>query len=293
MIDFGNVITAMVTPFDKQGDVDYKKAIELANYLIDHGTDTILLAGTTGESPTLTHEEEYQLFKKIKYEIGTKALIMAGTGSNCTKTAMNATRKAEECGIDAVLQVVPYYNKPSQEGLYQHFSTIATHTKLPIMLYNIPGRSSAKLEVETIQRLAGVKNIVSIKEASGSVDIIKQLRAALPEKFKIYSGDDALTLSFLEAGAEGVVSVASHCVGIQLQEMVSFYHQEEYIEAEKINKKLKPLFDVLFITSNPVPVKAALRLMGMDVGSVRLPLVEANELEVTQINDVLARLKLL
>jgi 4-hydroxy-tetrahydrodipicolinate synthase len=293
MIDFGNVITAMVTPFDKQGDVDYKKAIELANYLIDHGTDTILLAGTTGESPTLTHEEEYQLFKKIKYEIGTKALIMAGTGSNCTKTAMNATRKAEECGIDAVLQVVPYYNKPSQEGLYQHFSTIATHTKLPIMLYNIPGRSSAKLEVETIQRLAGVKNIVSIKEASGSVDIIKQLRAALPEKFKIYSGDDALTLSFLEAGAVGVVSVASHCVGIQLQEMVSFYHQEEYIEAEKINKKLKPLFDVLFITSNPVPVKAALRLMGMDVGSVRLPLVEANELEVTQINDVLARLKLL
>jgi len=293
MIDFGNVITAMVTPFDKQGDVDYKKAIELANYLIDHGTDTILLAGTTGESPTLTHEEEYQLFKKIKYEIGTKALIMAGTGSNCTKTAMNATRKAEECGIDAVLQVVPYYNKPSQEGLYQHFSTIATHTKLPIMLYNIPGRSSAKLEVETIQRLAGVKNIVSIKEASGSVDIIKQLRAALPEKFKIYSGDEALTLSFLEAGAVGVVSVASHCVGIQLQEMVSFYHQEEYIEAEKINKKLKPLFDVLFITSNPVPVKAALRLMGMDVGSVRLPLVEANELEVTQINDVLARLKLL
>jgi 4-hydroxy-tetrahydrodipicolinate synthase len=293
MIDFGNVITAMVTPFDKQGDVDYKKAIELANYLIDHGTDTILLAGTTGESPTLTHEEEYQLFKKIKSEIGTKALIMAGTGSNCTKTAMNATRKAEECGIDAVLQVVPYYNKPSQEGLYQHFSTIATHTKLPIMLYNIPGRSSAKLEVETIQRLAGVKNIVSIKEASGSVDIIKQLRAALPEKFKIYSGDDALTLSFLEAGAVGVVSVASHCVGIQLQEMVSFYHQEEYIEAEKINKKLKPLFDVLFITSNPVPVKAALRLMGMDVGSVRLPLVEANELEVNQINDVLARLKLL
>ena len=293
MIDFGNVITAMVTPFDKQGDVDYKKAIELANYLIDHGTDTILLAGTTGESPTLTHEEEYQLFKKIKSEIGTKALIMAGTGSNCTKTAMNATRKAEECGIDAVLQVVPYYNKPSQEGLYQHFSTIATHTKLPIMLYNIPGRSSAKLEVETIQRLAGVKNIVSIKEASGSVDIIKQLRAALPEKFKIYSGDDALTLSFLEAGAVGVVSVASHCVGIQLQEMVSFYHQEEYIEAEKINKKLKPLFDVLFITSNPVPVKAALRLMGMDVGSVRLPLVEANELEVNQINDILARLKLL
>jgi 4-hydroxy-tetrahydrodipicolinate synthase len=293
MIDFGNVITAMVTPFDKKGDVDYKKAIELANYLIDHGTDTILLAGTTGESPTLTHEEEYQLFKKIKSEIGTKALIMAGTGSNCTKTAMNATRKAEECGIDAVLQVVPYYNKPSQEGLYQHFSTIATHTKLPIMLYNIPGRSSAKLEVETIQRLAGVKNIVSIKEASGSVDIIKQLRAALPEKFKIYSGDDALTLSFLEAGAVGVVSVASHCVGIQLQEMVSFYHQEEYIEAEKINKKLKPLFDVLFITSNPVPVKAALRLMGMDVGSVRLPLVEANELEVNQINDVLARLKLL
>ena len=293
MIDFGNIITAMVTPFDSSGDVNYDKAIELANYLIDHGTDTLLLAGTTGESPTLTHNEEYQLFKRIKSEIGTKALIMAGTGSNCTQTAIESTKKAEECGIDSILQVVPYYNKPSQEGLYQHFSTIAKNTKLPILLYNIPGRSGAALDVATIQRLVLDKNIVGIKEASGSADIISDLKSVLPSSFQLYCGDDALTLPCLENGAKGVVSVASHCIGIQLQEMVSFFHQNDFIEAEKIHKKYQSLFSVLFITSNPVPVKAALRLMSIDVGSVRLPLVDVTEEEKEQIKDVLKRLELI
>ena len=293
MVALGRLFTAMVTPFDKKGDVDYKQALELTNYLIDHGTDTILLAGTTGESPTLTHDEEYQLFKYIKSEIGTRALIMAGTGSNSTQTAINATKKAEECNIDAVLQVAPYYNKPSQEGLYQHFSAIANSTKLPIMLYNIPGRSGIDIHLSTIQRLATLKNIVGVKEASGSVDIVKQFREGLPKNFQIYSGDDALTFPFLEAGAIGVVSVASHCVGIQLQEMVSFYHQKDFVEAERIHKRLQELFEILFITTNPVPVKVALRLMGIDVGSVRLPLVDASEEQVTQIKNVLSSLDLL
>ncbi len=293
MIDFGNIITAMVTPFDSNGDVNYDKAIELANYLIDHGTDTLLLAGTTGESPTLTHDEEYQLFKRIKEEIGTKALIMAGTGSNCTQTAIESTKKAEECGIDSVLQVVPYYNKPSQEGLYQHFSTIAKNTKLPILLYNIPGRSGVSLDVATIKRLVSDKNIVGMKEASGSADMISSMKSELPNSFQLYCGDDALTLPCLENGAKGVVSVASHCIGIQLQEMVSFFHQNDFIEAEKIHKKYQSLFSVLFITSNPVPVKAALRLMSIDVGSVRLPLVDVTEEEKEKIKDVLQHLDLI
>ena len=252
-----------------------------------------MLAGTTGESPTLTHNEEYQLFKHIKSEIGTKALIMAGTGSNSTQTAIEATKKAEDCNIDAVLQVVPYYNKPSQEGMYQHFEAISKSTKLPIMLYNIPGRSGVELQLPTLQRLVTLKNIVGIKEASGSVDIVKEFRAGLPKKFQIYSGDDALTFPFLKEGAIGVVSVASHCVGIQLQEMVSFYHQKDFVEAEKIHKRLQELFEILFITTNPVPVKVALRLMGMNVGSVRLPLVEARDEEVEKIKAVLSKLELL
>ena len=246
-IDFGNIITAMVTPFTSSLQVDYDQAIKLAHHLLETGTDTILLAGTTGESPTLTHEEEFQLFKRIKHSVGSKAHVMAGTGSNCTKTAIQASKKAADAKIDSSLQVVPYYNKPSQKGMYEHFKAIANVSGLPIMLYNIPGRTGAFLEPKTVLKLSELPTICAIKEASGSVEVVETLKSLLPDDFLIYSGDDGLTLEFLKKGAVGVVSVASHCVGRKIQELILSYKQNNIQEAEKINQQLQELFDVLFI----------------------------------------------
>tara|TARA_B100001989_G_C24541545_1_gene467895 strand:- start:1295 stop:2176 length:882 start_codon:yes stop_codon:yes gene_type:complete len=293
MKNFGHVITAMITPFTKQGDIDFQAAISLAQHCFDNGSDTVLLAGTTGESPTLTHDEEFQLFKTVKKAVGPNCHIMAGAGSNCTKTAILATKKAKEAGVDSVLQVVPYYNKPSQEGLFQHFTHIADSTDLPIMLYNIPGRTGKNLEPITVQRFTNSPNICAIKEASGSVDAVQQLRSYMPESFDIYSGDDACTVEFMKAGAKGVVSVASHLVGNQLQQMVQLVLAGDTQQAEQINLKLASLFKVLFITANPVPVKAALRLLGKKVGSVRLPLVDATDAEVDEIKQVLQTLNII
>ena len=215
---------------------------------------------------------------------------MAGTGSNCTATAIEATQKAEKIGVDASLQVVPYYNRPCQEGIYEHFKAIASHTFLPIMLYNIPGRTGRNLEPETVARLAQIPNIVGIKEAAGSVDQVKKIKALVPPEFKIYSGDDALTLSFMESGACGVVSVASHCAGTQIYEMVQAFTEGDKTKAYMIDQVLKPLFDVLFITTNPAPVKAALDMMGFKMGGLRLPLVSVNEAQRTEIQMVLQQL---
>ena len=293
MTTFGNVITAMITPFNDQGDVDTKAAIALAEHCFDSGSDTVLLAGTTGESPTLTHDEEFQLFKSVKKAVGSSRHIMAGAGSNCTKTAILATKKAQEAGVDSVLQVVPYYNKPSQEGLFQHFSQVANATTLPIMLYNIPGRTSKNLEPVTVKRFVNNPNICAIKEASGSVEAVQQLKAYMPESFDIYSGDDGLTLEFMKAGACGVVSVASHIVGSQMKAMVQAMLNHDVVKAETIHQQLSELFQVLFITSNPVPVKAALDMLGFSVGSVRLPLVPATAQELADIKNVLLKLDLL
>lgn len=294
MVNFGRVLTAMVTPFRADGQLNYEQAADLAIHLAEHGSDTIVICGTTGESPTLTWDEEYQLFKVIRQAVAGKAKVMAGTGSNSTQEAIVATRKAFELGLDGSLQVVPYYNKPPQEGLYQHFQTIATACpEFPLMLYNIPGRTGQNLLPETIARLAEVPNIVAVKEASGNLDQVSQIRRMTPDSFKIYSGDDSLTLPILAVGGTGVVSVASHCVGDRLQTMIQAFESGQVQEATRIHLELLPLFKALFLATNPIPLKAALRLMGWDVGSTRLPLTELSHDWVLELKSVLSDLQLL
>ena len=294
LVNFGRVLTAMVTPFGAEGQLDYGQAEALAVHLADHGTDTIVICGTTGESPTLTWEEEYQLFQVIRDAVKGKAKVMAGTGSNSTEEAIVATRKAFELGLDGALQVVPYYNKPPQEGLYQHFKTIAAACpEFPLMLYNIPGRTGQNLLPETIARLAEIPNIVAVKEASGNLDQVSQIRRLTPDSFALYSGDDSLTLPILSVGGKGVVSVASHCVGDRLQNLIEAYERGQVYEATGIHLELLPLFKVLFVTTNPIPVKAALRLMGWNVGSTRLPLTDLSSDMTLELKKVLSDLHLM
>ncbi|TVQ14072.1 MAG: 4-hydroxy-tetrahydrodipicolinate synthase [Leptolyngbya sp. DLM2.Bin27] len=291
MTYFGRVLTAMVTPFSEDGSVDYAVAEHLADYLVSHGSDGLVVCGTTGESPTLSWQEEYQLYKTVREAVAGRAKVIAGTGSNSTSEAIEATRHAGELGLDGSLQVVPYYNKPAQEGLYLHFSQIAAAVPdLPIMLYNVPGRTSCNLAVETIARLAEISNIVAIKEASGSLDQASQIRCHTPADFGIYSGDDSLTLPVLAVGGCGVVSVASHLVGPQIQAMVQAYEAGKPRLATKIHLQLLPLFKVLFVTSNPVPLKVALAKRGWSVGNVRSPLCMPDETMCAAILDVLQQL---
>jgi len=280
-IDFGRLLTAMITPFDIEENVDYAKAEQMAHHLVETGTDTIVVCGTTGESPTLSWDEEYKLFSVLKNAIAGKAKIMAGTGSNSTSEAIAATRKAANLGLDGTLQVTPYYNKPPQEGLYKHFRAIAEAAPdLPILLYNVPSRTGCKLEPETVAKLAEIPSIIGIKEATGDLDQASQIRALTPADFAIYSGDDSLTLPLMAVGAKGVVSVASHLVGKQLQAMMQSFAAGKVQEALQIHIQLFPLFKALFLTSNPIPLKSALRLLGLDTGVVRSPLVAGNaELE--------------
>lgn len=273
--NFGRVVTAMVTPFDAEGNVNYAAAEALAAHLASHGSDSILLCGTTGESPTLTREEEYQLFRTVKQAVGNQVKLIAGTGSNCTEEAIEATQTAAELGMDGSLQVVPYYNKPPQEGLYQHFRTIAIAAPdIPLILYNIPGRTGQNLQPETVARLAEIDSIVAIKEASGILEQACQIRRLTAADFAIYAGDDFLTLPLMTVGGIGVISVASHLVGEQLQAMIEAFTTGNTALATEINLKLFPLFKVLFCTTNPIPIKAALKLQGWPVGGLRSPLWE-------------------
>lgn len=274
-IDFGRVITAMITPFDGDGGINYAVAEKLAAYLVENGSDSIVVCGTTGESPTLTREEEYQLFKVVKSAVSGKAKIIGGTGSNSTREAIEATKEGVKLGLDGSLQVVPYYNKPPQSGLYAHFEAIAKSAPdLPILLYNIPGRTSQDLLPETVAKLAEIPSIVGIKEASGILDRATQIRSITPKEFTIYSGDDSLTLPLLSVGATGIISVASHLVGDRIQEMIQAFVAGNNQLATQIHVELFPLFKVLFCTTNPIPVKAALNIQGWDVGMPRLPLTE-------------------
>ncbi|GAB4461403.1 MAG: 4-hydroxy-tetrahydrodipicolinate synthase [Elainellaceae cyanobacterium] len=294
MTMFGRVITAMVTPFTSDDEVDYAAAEALTDYLITHGSDGLVVCGTTGESPTLSWDEEYQLFQVVQKAAAGRAKILAGTGSNSTKEAIAATQKAEKLGLDGSLQVVPYYNKPPQEGLYQHFRAIARACPdLAIMLYNIPGRTGQNLSAETIIRLSELPNVVAVKEASGNLDQVSQIRRSTPMSFGIYAGDDSLTLPMLSVGGQGVVSVASHLVGLNLQEMIQAYEQGQVQRATQIHLHLFPLFKALFVTTNPIPIKVALRLQGWNMGSARLPL--ADDLAATEslISRVMADLHLL
>jgi len=284
----------MLTPFKSDGTVNYAIAEQLAAYLADHGTDTLVVCGTTGESPTLSWDEEYELFQVVQKAVAGKAKVIAGTGSNSSQEAIAATQKAEKLGLDGSLQVVPYYNKPPQEGLYQHFKAIAQSSPdLPIMLYNVPGRTSQNLQPETVARLAEIPNIVAIKEASGNVDQASQIRRSTPPEFTIYAGDDSLTLPLLAVGAKGIVSVASHIVGPDLQQMIRAFEQGQIQTAAEIHLRLFPLFKALFLTTNPIPVKAAMKLRGWDVGPSRLPLCDPPADVVAAVQAVLAELALI
>ena len=288
------MLTAMITPFSADGTVNYAIAEKLAVHLVENGTDTLVVCGTTGESPTLSWDEEFQLFEVIKQAVAGKAKVIAGTGSNSTTEAIEATRKAFDLGLDGSLQVVPYYNKPPQQGLYLHFCAIANAVpEMPIMLYNIPGRTGLNMLPETIARLANVPNIVSIKEASGSLDQVSTIRRLTKPEFAIYSGDDSLTLPTLAVGGVGVVSVASHLVGNELQEMIQHFEAGRIQEATQLHTQILPLCKALFSTANPIPLKAALRLMGWDVGGCRLPLCDAPIEVITELEQAMADLELI
>jgi 4-hydroxy-tetrahydrodipicolinate synthase len=286
------MLTAMVTPFSPDGAVDLDLAARLAGHLVDHGSDGLVLCGTTGESPTLSWQEQHELFEAVKGAVAGRALVLAGTGSNCTAEAIEAIGRAAEEGADGALVVVPYYNKPPQQGLEAHFRAIAQAAPgLPVMLYNIPGRTGCSLEPATTARLLDLANVVSYKAASGSTDEVSQLRLLCGDRLAIYSGDDALTLPMLAVGAVGVVSVASHLVGREIQRMISAFLAGELAAALALHERLLPLCRALFATTNPIPVKAALELEGWPVGAPRLPLVSADSDVRTRLTSALAALR--
>jgi len=291
--DFGRMLTAMVTPFNKDLTINLSQAKKLACHLVQTGSDGLVVAGTTGESPTLSKDEKVDLFRAIVEEVGGKAAVIAGTGSNSTADSIALTHAAQKAGVDGLMLVAPYYNKPSQEGLYQHFKAIAESTDLPIILYNIPGRTSINILPETVVRLAQINNIVAIKESSGSMDQVSELKRSLPDHFAIYSGDDSLTLPILALGGKGVISVASHLTGTRIKEMINAYTSGNTTLATKIHLELLPVFKGMFITTNPAPVKAALNLKGLQVGGLRLPLVEVTASEKDSIRALLENMKLL
>ncbi len=289
---FGRLLTAMVTPFDHELKVDYDRAAELARKLVDEGSDGLVVSGTTGESPVLTDEEKKQLFKVVKEAVGDGAKVIAGTGTNCTAKSIELTKLAEEAEVDGVMLVVPYYNKPPQDGLYHHFRAVAESTGLPILLYNVPSRTACNLQPETVARLAELPNIVGIKEASGDMGQIAEIIRRTGEDFLVYSGNDSDTLAILSLGGVGVVSVASHVAGRMLKEMIEAYVKGEVEKAAELNAKLLPLFKAMFITTNPIPVKAALEIAGFSVGPPRPPLVEATPSQKAAIREVMESLGL-
>lgn len=287
MQSLGRLLTAMVTPFDDRGDVDYEQAKRLASALLDSGSDGVLVVGTTGESPTLVREEEIRLFADVKSTVGGRGTIIAGTGSNNTAEAIATTKEAERIGVDACLLVVPYYNKPSQEGLYQHFRTIAESTSLPCILYNVPSRTVISLSVDTVVRLSQIDNIIGIKEASGNLDQVSRIIADTREGFLVYSGNDNDTLPILALGGYGIISVASHLVGNQIKEMISSAIEGRTGRAAQIHRYLLPLFNAMFVVSNPVPIKYALNHVGFNVGNPRLPLTPLDDKSAAAIEAVL------
>lgn len=288
MVNLGNVITAMVTPFDKDLKVDYKAVEKLADHLVSNGTDTILVAGTTGESPTLTHEEEREVLKVVKATIGTRGKILMGAGSNCTQTAVEASKEVEAMGVDAILSVVPYYNKPSQAGMIAHFGAVADAVDTPIMIYNIPGRTGVNMASETICEVAKKhKNIFGVKQSNADLDLVTEISKGAPVGFQVYSGDDSLTLPMLSLGATGVVSVSSHIIGSQINEMITSFKAGDVKKAREIQLKYYPVFIKLFMAPNPTPVKAALAKMGILEDNVRLPLIKLDEAQKVNLFSIL------
>jgi 4-hydroxy-tetrahydrodipicolinate synthase len=288
----GRLLTAMVTPFKGNGEVDYAQAKKLALALLNSGSDGLVLAATTGESPTLTWKEEMQLFAEVKSAVGGRGTIVAYTGSNSTAEAVEATKSAEKIGVDACLLVVPYYNKPTQEGLYQHFKTIAQSTSLPCILYNVPARTVTNLAADTAIKLSQIDNIIGVKEASANLGQISRIITEARKDFLIWSGNDSDTFHILTLGGYGVISVASHLVGKQIKEMIDNFLSGKIAEAAGIHNRLLPLIDALFIVSNPIPLKYALNQIGFKVGKPRLPLVEPDEKSAAVIKNTLKNYKI-
>ena len=293
MPQLGRLLTAMVTPFDAELNVDYDRAAELAARLLREGSEGLVVAGTTGESPTLTDEEKLALFRVVKEAAG-EAPVVAGTGSNDHAHTVHLTRAAQEVGVDAVMLVGPYYNKPPQEGYFRHFSLAAGATDLPVIIYNIPGRTGSNITADTLLRLAGeVPNLVGVKEASGDLDQVTRLCAGTPEDFRVWSGDDGMTLPVMAVGGAGVISVVAHVAGAQMAQMIAAFVAGEVKLAATLHQTLQPLVRAAFLPSgNPACIKRALQVCGFDCGGLRLPLVEASAADTQQITQACATLGL-
>lgn len=273
---FGRMIPAMVTPFDENRELDLDKAQALANRLVDGGSDSLIVNGTTGESPTVFYPQKIELFRAIVSAVGDRVPVLANVGDNCTADTVDFAREVEALGVDGLMLVVPYYNKPPQEGLYQHFRTIAEAVDLPVILYNIPGRCVVNMEADTTLRLAhDVENIVAVKEASGNMEQIKRIIEESPDTFQVYSGDDEATLSIMKMGGAGVISTIGNVAPARMKELVELAAAGDYDGSQAAHNALQPLMKELFATSNPILVKEALKLSGFPVGGVRLPLVDA------------------
>lgn len=288
-MQFGRIITAMVTPFNEDGEIDFLQTKQLIDHLLNHGSDGLVITGTTGESPTLTFNEKVNLYKFVVEYVDGKIPIIAGTGSNNTRASIELTEAAERSGVDGIMLVTPYYNKPTQRGLYEHFSHVAASTILPIMLYNIPGRSAVNLELETILKLAEIDNIVAIKDATGDLENMTEIIQKTNDDFLLYSGDDGLTLPVLSIGGHGVVSVASHIIGDQMSRMIHDYLNGHVEDATRIHQNISPIIKALFTQSSPSPVKAALNMAGVQVGGVRLPLMDLTEDEQVVLQTIVQR----
>lgn len=281
-MDIGRLLTAMVTPMTKEGEVDLQKAGALAKKLVQEGSDGLVVTGTTGEAPTLTHDEKVALWERVVDSVGDQAVVFAGSGTNDTAASRDQSREAERIGVHGVMLVAPYYNRPSQEGLYRHMATVADAVNLPVMVYNIPSRTGTNMEPDTVLRLANHHaNVVAVKEASGIVDQVGDILRSRPKSLKVYAGDDKMTLPLMAIGAHGVVSVASHVAGPRIKEMMDAFEAGHIKKAQALHLALLPLFRGLFHFPSPTPVKCALRLTGFDCGPCRLPMValEAEEEE--------------
>ena len=291
---FGRLITAMVTPFTPDLELDLPRTAELASRLLDQGSEALVVCGTTGESPTVFYDQKLEVFRAVIDAVGDSAPVIANVGDNCTADSVEFARKAASLGVDAIMCVVPYYNKPPQEGLYRHFRAIAQAVEVPVLLYNIPGRCVVNMTAETTLRLArDVENIVGVKEASGDLVQIARIVEGAPDGFEVLSGDDGMALPMMGVGSTGVISVASHVAGPQMREMVEAHAAGEHTRALSLHLRLLPLFNALFMTSNPIMVKDALAQCGFPVGTCRLPLVPPTDVQSADLGRVLEHLGLI
>lgn len=285
-MNIGSIATAMITPFREDGSIHFEMVSDVVEHLIANGTDSIVVCGTTGESPTLSHDEKVALIRFVVKTVHNRVTVIAGTGSNNTQASIDLTNKAEAAGADGIMLVAPYYNKPSQRGMYEHFAAIAQSTTLPIMLYNIPGRSIVNIQPQTVLQLSKIPNIQIVKEASGNLDQMTEILAGAPDGFTVYSGDDGLTLPLLSIGGAGVVSVAAHVVGNDMQKMVKAFKEGRHEEAASIHQALLPLIRALFATPNPSTVKYALTKLGIGSEYVRSPITLLTDEEKSAFDDV-------